>query len=127
MVIILQTDMSTQTQTKRRWSAAEKLAIVEESRSGGMSVATVAMIHGVHPNQLSSWRKEVREGRLDASAVVAGNVELESARRRIRHLERLLGAKTLEVEMLRDALGASDWARRQPKASPSLPGSPPRR
>ena len=88
-------------ETKRRWSPEEKLAIVMESHSSGMSVGSVAMIHGIHPNQLSAWRREVRQGKLEARAADAENIELSNARRRIRELERLLGAKTLEVELLR--------------------------
>lgn len=92
--------MINQTEGKRRWSPEEKLAIVNETYTSGMSVTSVAKIYGVHPNQLSGWRKDARLGKLVANPGTE-SVELAIARRRIRELERLLGAKMLEVELLR--------------------------
>ena len=43
---------------RRRWSAAEKLRMVEESLSAGAIVAEVARRHDVHPNLLHLWRRE---------------------------------------------------------------------
>ena len=50
---------------RRRWSAAEKAAIVAESFAPGAVASTVALRHGLHRNQLYTWRRELR------SAVVA--------------------------------------------------------
>jgi len=50
---------------RRRWSAAEKAAIVAESLRPGAVASTVALRHGLHRNQLYTWRRELR------SAVVA--------------------------------------------------------
>ncbi|SRR5712691_1041997 len=45
---------------RRRWTAAEKLRIVEESLAGEASVAEVARRHDVHPNLLHLWRRQAR-------------------------------------------------------------------
>jgi transposase len=50
---------------RRRWSAAEKAAIVAESFAPGAVTSTIALRHGLHRNQLYAWRREFR------SAVVA--------------------------------------------------------
>ena len=94
-------------ESRRRWTAAEKLAIVRETHEPGASVSLVARRHGVNANQLFHWRKLEREGAL--TAVGAGDVvvpagELEAARRQIRELQRLLGKKTMEAEILREAV-----------------------
>jgi transposase len=47
---------------RRRWSAAEKAAIVAESLAPGAVASTVALRHGLHRNQLYMWRREVRSG-----------------------------------------------------------------
>jgi transposase len=47
---------------RRRWSAAEKAAIVAESLAPGAVASTVALRHGLHRNQLYMWRRELRSG-----------------------------------------------------------------
>jgi transposase len=49
---------------RRRWSAAEKAAIVAESLAPGAVASTVALRHGLHRNQLYMWRRELRSGAL---------------------------------------------------------------
>ena len=47
---------------RRRWSTAEKAAIVAESLAPGAIASTVALRHGLHRNQLYMWPREVRSG-----------------------------------------------------------------
>jgi transposase len=47
---------------RRRWSAAEKLRIVEETLDSRDSISAVARRHGVAPNLLYRWRKLMLEG-----------------------------------------------------------------
>jgi transposase len=51
---------------RRRWTAAEKLQIVEESLSSGLSVAEFARRRDIHPNLLHSWRRQMKTGELPA-------------------------------------------------------------
>ena len=51
---------------RRRWSAIEKLRIVEESQAASASVVDVARRHDVHPNLLTVWRRQARTGSLGA-------------------------------------------------------------
>lgn len=100
-------EVITTVQRRRRWSPAEKKAIVEEAEQPGMSISSVARKYDLHPNQLFTWRRLMHEGAL--SAVKAGEdvipvSEAKELRTRIRELERLLGRKTMEVEILKDAV-----------------------
>ena len=95
---------------RRRWSAAEKLRIVEETMFEGESISAVARRNGVAPNLLYRWRKLMLEGGSIAVAAddsVTGNKTVRDMEARIRELERQLGRKTMEVEILKEALDKS--------------------
>lgn len=49
---------------RRKYSVAEKLSMVEETRQPGASVPEVAQRHGVNANLLSVWRRLERQGLL---------------------------------------------------------------
>lgn len=104
---VQQIEIITSVQRRRRWSSREKLEIVEESEIPGMSVSAVARKHGVSPSLLFTWRRLAREGKLSAISagedVVAAS-EVRRLKTRIRELERILGKKTLENEILKDAV-----------------------
>ena len=46
-----------------------KREVVEASFASGVSMAALAREHGINANQLWSWRKLYKEGRLEVSAV----------------------------------------------------------
>src|SRR5262249_51524374 len=46
---------------RRRWALKEKLAIVAESFESGAVVSHEAQRHGIKPQQLFDWRRQVRE------------------------------------------------------------------
>lgn len=92
---------------RRRWSAEQKKAMVLEAEQPGMSISLVARKYELHPNQLFRWRKLFHEGALSAMRADEELVplsEVRDLRKQIRELERLLGRKTLENEILKDAL-----------------------
>ena len=100
-------EVITTDQRRRRWSVVEKLAMVEESELPNMSVSAVARRHGISPSQLFTWRRLAREGKLSAikagEEVVAAS-EVKHLQAHIRELERLLGKKTMENEILKEAV-----------------------
>ena len=92
---------------RRRYSAEEKLRLVEETMLPGMTVSAVARLHGVSPSLLFNWRRLMSEGGQVAVKADEDVVAVSRAReleQRVRELERLLGRKTLEVEVLKEAL-----------------------
>lgn len=95
---------------QRRWSAEQKLRIIEESLEPGESVSSVARRHGVAPNLLYRWRRLMSEEgavAVQADDGVTGNGEVRRLEERVRELKRQLGRKTLEVEILKEALARS--------------------
>ena len=95
---------------RRRWSASEKLRIVEETLYDSESISAVARRNGVAPNLLYRWRKLMLEGgsiAVTGDDSVTSNKEVREMESRIRELERQLGRKTLEVEILKEALEKS--------------------
>jgi transposase len=100
-------EVITSVQRRRRWSLAEKVRIVQECEQPGMSVSYVARKYDIAPNMLFRWRKLMREGGLSAITAnerVIGASEVKRLKTRIRELERLLGKKTMEVEILKEAI-----------------------
>ena len=101
-------EVITSVQRRRRWSAAEKMRMVEESLEPGASVSLVARRHGVNPNQLFTWRRPAAaHGAFTAAAAgeeVVPASDYRALRQQIRELHRLLGKKTLEAEILKEAL-----------------------
>ncbi|KDZ62926.1 transposase family protein, partial [Escherichia coli 3-073-06_S1_C2] len=78
---------------RRRRTTQEKIAIVQQSFEPGMTVSLVARQHGVAASQLFLWRKQYQEGSLTAVAM-----------KQIKELQRLLGKKTMENELLKEAV-----------------------
>jgi transposase len=111
------------THRRRRYTAQEKVRLVEETLQPGMTVSAVARLHGVSPSLLFQWRRRMSDGgheavRADEDVVPLSRVrELET---KIRELERLLGRKTMETEILREALDAAR-PKKQTWLVPSLP------
>jgi transposase len=100
-------EIITSVERRRYWSAEQKRAMVEETDLPGNSVSSVARKYGVHPNQLFKWRRLVHEGALVAARseeAVVPLSEVKQLRAQIRELQRLLGKKTMEVEILKDAI-----------------------
>ena len=92
---------------RRRWPLADKLRIVEESSRPGMSVSYVARKYGVAPSLLFRWRKLMSEGgkvAVQADEEVVSVSENRALKKRVRELERLLGKKTMEVEILKEGI-----------------------
>ena len=112
--------ISVSEERRRRWSPQEKAALVRQTYEPGMSVSLVARQNGVAASLLFNWRKLDREGAL--TAVSAGESvvpasELASARAQIAQLQRMLGKKTMEAEILKEAVELArekKWIARSP-------------
>ncbi|AET94996.1 transposase IS3/IS911 family protein (plasmid) [Burkholderia sp. YI23] len=114
-------EVLTQPEQRRRRSVEEKL---RETFEPGATVSGVARRHQVNANQVFGWRKLYQDGSL--SAVTAGEQvvpasDLAEAMKQIRELQRLLGKKTMEVEILREAVEYGR-AKKLTARSPLLPG-----
>ena len=109
-VLMSEIEIITDGGRRRRWSAAEKLRIVEETLDERASISAVARRNGVAPNLLYRWRRLMLEGGSVAVTEdddVTSNKVVRLLEERVRELERQLGRKTLEAEILREALDRS--------------------
>ncbi len=92
---------------RRRFSPEFKLAVVEETLRPGVSISYVARQHGLSPSLVFRWRRLMSEGGKQSVSADEDVVPASDARKleaRVRELERALGKKTLEVEILTEAL-----------------------
>lgn len=109
-VLMSEIEIITDGGRRRRWTSAEKLRIVEETLDDRASISVVARRNGVAPNLLYRWRRLMLEGGSVAVSEdddVTSNKVVRQMEERIRELERQLGRKTLEAEILREALDKS--------------------
>lgn len=93
-----------------RWKAADKVGLVEEASQPGMSVSFVARRAGIALSQLFVWKRRMAEGSQVAVAAdqdFVGASQVRDREMKVRELERLLGKKTLEAEILWEALDAA--------------------
>jgi transposase len=52
--------------SRRRWTAEEKLQILEEGRQTGQTISEVCRRHQIAPGQFYTWEKQARQGALTA-------------------------------------------------------------
>src|SRR5215217_6458524 len=99
-------EVITSVQRRRRWSTAEKVRLVEETMQPGMSVSFVARRADIAPSQLFAWKRRMLEGGHQAVHAddVVGTSQIRELEKRVRDLERLLGRKTMEAEILKEVL-----------------------
>lgn len=119
-------EVITGVERRRRYSVQEKLSLVAETEQPGMTVSLVARRNGISPSLLFRWKKLMKEG--GASAIHSGQPvvsasEVKALQHRVRELERLLGRKTMEVEILKEAVELAKekkWLSRMPLLKPDI-------
>jgi len=100
-------ELVTTVQRRRRWSVVEKLEILGEAEQPGMSMSYVARKHGIAATQIFKWKKLKEAGALtavDSEEEVLPVSQVRQLHERIRRLENILGRKTEEVEILKEAV-----------------------
>lgn len=100
-------EVITGVQRRRRYSAQEKAFMVAECEQPDMSVSLVARRHGISASLLFRWKKLMKDGGMSAiesgDEVVSAS-ELKALNKKVREMERMLGRKTMEAKILREAL-----------------------
>lgn len=97
----------TSVERRRKWTSEEKRSIVQETYQPGMSVSLIARKYGIFPSQLFYWRRLMEEGGMKgiiSQDEVVPKSQFKELEKRLRETERVLGKKTLENEILREAV-----------------------
>jgi transposase len=93
----------TSVERRRHWNSFEKKSIVKETQEPGKSISYVACQHNISPSLIFRWRRQYEEGALTgvgSEERVIPEIVYKQALERLKRLERLLGQKTEEVEIL---------------------------
>ena len=94
-------------QRRRRYSAEETQRMIHETYEPGMTLSHVPRALGISPSVLFRCRKLAGAGSLQAVAAdeaVLPASGYQEAQRQIKELQRLLGKKTQEAEILKEAV-----------------------
>lgn len=92
---------------RRRFTLEQKKTLLREAELPGQSISEVGRRYGIAPSMLFGWRKAMKEGGdagLKKGERVVPESELIQAQKRIRELERALGRKTMDNEILHEAV-----------------------
>ena len=92
---------------RRRFTTQQKMAIIAETMQPGVTMSFVARRYGLSPSLVFRWRSVMSDGGREAIRADDEVLPAAEARRleeKVRELERLLGRKTMEVEILKEAL-----------------------
>ena len=90
--------------TRRNHSPAFKAKVALEAIRGELTLAELAHKHGVHANQIATWRRQLLE---QAGEIFqkGGATDGGESERRIRELHAKIGELTVERDFLSSALG----------------------
>lgn len=97
----------TNTSPRKYLTAKQKLGIVQESYETSKSVAEIARKYNVGVSSLLKWRKRSAEGSLmtiNKKEDLVPASEVKFLKNQIKQLQQLLGKKSLQVEILQEAL-----------------------
>ncbi len=97
----------TSVERRRRWSLEEKKQIIEKTYQEGQSVSQIARRYDIIPRQLFAWRRQMEQGArqgISSREELVPKSQVKEMEKRIRELERMLGKKTLENEILKEAV-----------------------
>jgi transposase len=95
---------------RRRFTAEEKRRLVAEAMAPGCSVSLAARRNGISTSLLFGWRRLMEQGELEslgADEQVVPIAEAKQLHAQVRNLERQLGKKILEAEILKGSTDAS--------------------
>ena len=100
-------EVITSVQRRRRYTGQEKAQFVAMTMQPGSSVSSVARQYGITPSLLFKWKKLMQDGgvtAVEANDQVVSVSDYNSLLKKIKQLEQMLGRKTVEAEILKDAL-----------------------
>lgn len=95
------------TETKRRTyrTKSQKLDLLNELKSGGMTISILARKHGIHPITIHKWKRQMSdETKKDSIDVHEILKELEKIKEENNHLKKAVGNMAISNEILQAAV-----------------------
>lgn len=92
---------------RRKFTLEQKRALLSAAAAPGSSISEVARRYGLATSLLFHWKRAMDEGSdkgLEAGERVVPESVVKQLEARIRELERALGKKTMQVEILEEAV-----------------------
>ena len=92
---------------RRRYTPAQKRALLDDAAKPGGTISETARRYGVAPSLLFQWKKVTDDATnkgLKANERVVPESEAKKLKARIRELERMLGKQTMKLEILEEAV-----------------------
>ena len=89
----------------KRYTAQFKFQAVIDILTGQQSVAQAAKERNVHPNSINKW---IVEFRARGHEIYEQKQKENEDKKKIEHIERLLGQKEVEIALLKNFLGRTD-------------------
>jgi transposase len=87
---------------RRKFTAEFKTRVALDALSGEHTPSEIASKYGVHPNQVSQWKKQAKEGIAASFSGKAQKVQ-QSDEARIKDLHAKIGQLTVEKDFLQQA------------------------
>ena len=91
----------------QRYTVKQKHALLLEAERPGNSISLVARQHGVSASAMFEWRKKMSDGALvglSSDEELVPISQVKDLKAKLREMERILGKKTVEVEILKEAV-----------------------
>jgi transposase-like protein len=86
---------------RRRWNAEQKLAVLQEWKNG-VPLEEVCRKYAMNAAQMYRWKRSLDQGLKEPGELVPKSQVL-GLQKRVEELERALGRKALEVDVLKKA------------------------
>jgi transposase len=87
---------------RRRFTAEFKARVALEALSGEHTLAELASRHGVHPNQVATWKQQAKEG-IVACFAGSAKANQQDTTAQIEKLHAKIGQLTVEKDFLQQA------------------------
>lgn len=95
----MQTTVST---TRQYRTKSQKIQILNELDSGGMTISTLARKLGIHPVTIHKWKREMsQETKKEPIDVTEILLELEKLKQENNHLKKAVGNMAIDNEILK--------------------------
>lgn len=85
---------------KRLWKSEQKLAILQEWQQQGVPLEEICRRYSLNANQIYYWKKALDRGLKERGELIPKS-QVTTLQRKVEELERALGRKALEVDVLK--------------------------